>query len=199
MAERDLGDDVNELLERMRAGEDVAESDLFDALYAELRRVAERLFRSQRAHHTLQPTALVHEAYLKIARPEADRGTGGGRWNDRAHFVAVAARAMRQVLVNHARDKSALKRGGPEARQRVTISGVPDHDSAQLVDVLAVHESLNELQGVDARAARIAELRYFAGLTNPEIAEVLGVSLRTVELDWRMAKSWLAGRLRSEG
>jgi RNA polymerase sigma factor (TIGR02999 family) len=120
---------------------------------------------------------------------------GGDNVQDRGHFFAIAARAMRQVLVNHARDKQAAKRGGADKGQRVTLSGVQYEGLGPSPDVLAVHEALQELAQLDERQSRIAELRFFAGLDNREVADAIGVSLRTVELDWRMAKGWLAQRL----
>ena len=178
------------LLARVRAGDQAAAGDLFTAVYAELRALAGSLFRSQKQGHTLQPTAVVHEAYVKMLRAAA----GGADWRDRAHFFNVAARAMRQVLVNHARDAKAEKRGGSDQR-RVTLGDADGGEEPRVLDVLAVNEALEELSRLDERQARLAELRFFAGLGNKEIAEVLGVSLRTVELDWKMAKSWLASRL----
>jgi len=184
-------DELQALLERMRAGDDEAASRLFDLLYPELPAIAGRLFRSQRGHHTLQPPAVVHEAYLKMARAP-------GAWNDRTHFCSVAARAMRQVLVNHARDRSAVKRGGGLAGQRVTLSDAAAGGTGNEIDVLAAHEALEELGRLDERQARVAELRFFAGLDTKEIAEALGIAPRTVELDWKMAKDWLAARLGGE-
>ena len=181
--------EVTTILKRLRDGEDAAGGELFERLYPELRAMAARLFRSQRAGHTLQPTALLNEAYLKIVRP------GGGDFADRAHFLAVAARAMRQILVNHARDRSAAKRGGDVDRRRVTLSGEAAPGSDRALDVLVVDDALTALRELDERQAKIAELRCFGGLTNREVAEALGVSLRTVELDWRMAKSFLARHL----
>ena len=128
----------------------------FEDLYRELHQMAGRLFRSQRAGHTLQATALVHEAYLKMASRE-------GAWNDRTHFLATAARAMRQILVNHARDRGAAKRGGGVDRQRVTLAGVPLRDGAPDLDVLSLNEALEALARLDARQARVAELRTFGG------------------------------------
>jgi RNA polymerase sigma factor (TIGR02999 family) len=178
------------LLDRVRAGDQAAASDLFTEVYGELRALAGSLFRSQKASHTLQPTAVVHEAYVKMLRA----AEGGANWRDRAHFFNVAAKAMRQVLVNHARDAQAHKRGGPE-QQRVTLDDADGGEEPRVLDILAVHQALEELSQLDERQARMAELRFFAGLSNKEIAEVLGVALRTVELDWKMAKTWLAGRL----
>jgi RNA polymerase sigma factor (TIGR02999 family) len=183
--------DLETALLRANAGEPGAEHELFGLLYGELRALAERVFRSQRRSHTLQPTALVHEAYLKLARP------GGRGWNDQAHFMNLAARAMRQILVNHARDRKAEKRGGALAGHRVTLSGLEDELDDRL-DVLAVDDALGELTRLDERQGRVAELRLFGGLTNGEAAQVLGVSLRTVEMEWKMAKAWLSTRLRSD-
>jgi RNA polymerase sigma-70 factor (ECF subfamily) len=177
--------DATVLLHRLRDGDGEAAGELFGLLYGELHGLAGRIFRSQRRDHTLQPTALVHEAYLKMVKP-------GSEWQDRAHFCGVAAKAMRQILVNHARDRQALKRGGGAGR--VTLSDAA-RASGPDVEVLAVHEALEELARLDARQARIAELRFFAGLNTREVAEVVGVAPRTVELDWKMAKDWLAQRL----
>lgn len=175
--------------------EDPADAELFQSLYRELHRIAGRLFRSQRGHHTLQPTALVNEAYLKMVKPADSGGKPGGGWNDANHFLSTAARAMRQVLVNHARDRQAAKRGGADRGQRVTLSDVHDRGLPKELEVLAVNDLIERLGELDERQGKIAELRFFGGLTNKEIATVLEVSLRTVELDWRMAKDWLAKQL----
>ena len=189
----DAGADITRILERLREGQPGAADDLFGRLYPELHRIAERLFKSQRGHHTLQATALVNEAFLKMAKPTEEPAG----FADRAHFLAVAATAMRQILVNHARDRSAMKRGGGVDRQRVTLSGVVVGREKES-EVLAVDEALTELAAISPRPAKIAELKFFGGLTNREAAEALEVSLRTVELDWRMAKVWLAERLSPE-
>jgi RNA polymerase sigma factor (TIGR02999 family) len=192
--EGDAKGDVTVILERVRGGDSDAAGELFTLLYGELRGLAGNLFRSQQAKHTLQPTALVHEAFLKIMKP-AD---GPSPWQDRAHFLAVAARAMRQILVNHARDRSAKKRGGGIDARRLTLAGVAVPAPGNEVEVLAVDEALEELKRLDEAQAKIAELRFFGGLTNREVAEVLGRSLRTIELEWSMAKRWLASRLGDE-
>jgi len=183
-------DDTARLLERMNSGDPQAAEALFGILYEDLRRIASSLFRSQRRAHTLEPTALVHEAYLKMVGAER-----AASWQDRAHVLAVAARAMRQVLANHARDRAAEKRGGGALRERVTLAGVEGCGGAA-VDAVAFHEALDRLAGLDDRQSRIAEMRLLGGLSIEEIAVLLGVSTRTVELDWRMAKdalaSWLA-------
>jgi RNA polymerase sigma factor (TIGR02999 family) len=185
-------DDTTEALARARAGDPAAAQAVFERLYADLRRIAGALFRSQRSGHTLEPTALVHEAYVKIAGGDAAKA-----WQDRAHALAVGARAMRQVLANHARDRAAEKRGGGVARERVTVSGI-DAGGDRAVDAAALHEALDRLAALDERQARIAEMRLLGGLTVDEVAALLGVSTRTVELDWQMAKRqlavWLAPR-----
>jgi RNA polymerase sigma-70 factor (ECF subfamily) len=183
---------VTMMLGRAREGDAAAAGDLFNLLYGELRGMAGGLFRSQRRNHTLQPTALVNEAFVKIIRPEK----GPTPWEDRTHFLSVAARAMRQILVNHARDKAALKRGGGLDAKRVTLSDAAMPGSDRQVDVLTVEEALQNLAVLDEEQARIAELKFFGGLTNREVAEVIGRSLRTVEMQWRMAKTWLAGHLK---
>jgi len=179
--------DATILLGRIRDGDPVASEELFGLLYPQLRNLAGAVFRSQKANHTLQPTALVHEAYLKMMKP-------GAAWEDRAHFCSVAAKAMRQILVNHARDRNALKRGGGAVGRSLTVADAVAEGGHEL-DILALHEALEDLAKLDERQASIAELRFFGGLTSKEVAEALGVSLRTVELDWSMAKSWLASRL----
>ena len=185
------GGDITRVLSRVRDGDAEAAGELFDILYPQLHGLAGAIFRSQRANHTLQPTALVNEAFLKMVKPDKDPAP----FTDRAHFLAVAARAMRQILVNHARDKSAAKRGGGQDFRRVTLAEVSGPDQGRELEVLAVDEALTELAALDAEQAKIAELRFFAGLTNREVAEVLGRSLRTVELSWKMAKGWLAEKL----
>jgi RNA polymerase sigma factor (TIGR02999 family) len=184
--------EVTRLLARVRDGDAEAEAHVFALLYDDLTRIATRHLRAQRAGHTLEPSALVHEAYLKIA------GAGNeATWRDSAHALAVAARAMRQVLANHARDRAAAKRGGKDRGERLTISGVADGEVGE-VDAAALHEALDRLAALDARQARIAELRVLGGLEVERIATLLGVSPRTVELDWRMAKATLRRLLGDE-
>jgi len=181
---------VTVLLERVREGRAGAADELFALLYGDLHRVAQSLFRSQRPGHTLQPTVLVHEAWVRMF--------GGGAetaWQDRAHFVNVAARAMRQVLVNHARDRTAQKRGGGRARERLTVVAPEAPGTDDAVDLLDLDDALERLAGLDERQGRIAELKLFGGLTTDEVAAVVGIAPRTVELDWRMAKTQLASWL----
>ncbi len=186
------------LLGRLRAGEADAAEELFALLYQELRSVAGRIFGSRNANHTLQPTVLVHEAYLKMVGPARSAEDAAPHWEDRVHFCNAAARAMRQILINHARDQRALKRGGADRGARVTIAGVVLHDTAREVDAIDLHEAIEALQQLDARQARLCELRFFGGLNLPECANVLDVSQRTIEMDWRMAKGWLADRFGAE-
>jgi len=162
---------------------------LFEALYPELRQFAANIMRGERPNHTLQPTALVHEAYLKLVDETRIP------WESRIHFLAIAGRAMRQVLVDHARRVSAAKRGGD--RQRVTLESILEDSGAEPLEVLAVHDALEKFAAVDERAARVVELKMFAGLTMPEIAQSLGVSERTAHGDWSMAKMWLGRELRA--
>jgi len=156
-------------------------------VYAHLRAVAGTYFRGRAANHTLQPTALVHEAWLRMAKSDSAP-------TDREHFMAVAARAMRQILVDHARRRGAQKRGGD--RERISLTGLPGDAPGEL-DVLAVDAALTELAQLNERQARIVELRFFGGLTVPETADALDVSVATVEKDWRRARAWLYGKLES--
>jgi RNA polymerase sigma-70 factor, ECF subfamily len=157
-------------------------------VYRELHLLAERWMRRESNGHTLQATALVHEAYLRIAKWE-------GSYSDKRHFYAIAIRAIRQVLVNHAASRRALRRGGDRSR-------VPLHDDLVLIDepgldLIALDDLLRQLEGLNERQARVVELRFFGGLSVDEAAEVLGCSSRTVDGDWQMARSWLLERLSS--
>jgi RNA polymerase sigma factor (TIGR02999 family) len=182
---------LSELSERPGAA-----SRLMPLVYGELRALAGRFFAAQPVGHTLQPTALVHEAYLRLV------GKTQVAWSGRAHFFAVAAKAMRQILVNHAEARNARKRGG--GRDRVSLSevlestpGAPPAVSppGREVDLHALHDALRRLEELDERQARIVELRYFGGMTVTEAAHVLNVSTSTVEKDWRMARLWLLREL----
>jgi RNA polymerase sigma factor (TIGR02999 family) len=167
-------------------------AQLSEMVYGELRALAQHYMRQQRPGHTLQATALVNEAFLRLARVDPLA------FNDRAHFMAVAAKAMRQILINHAETKGAAKRGGGDApRERVhldTAASLAD-DGLDTADVLAINNALNRLEALDARKANVVEAKLFGGLTHQEIADALGISLTTVESDWRMAKAWLAKEL----
>ena len=164
-----------------------AADELYQAAYDELRRIAHGAMRRERRNHTLQPTALVHEAYLKLVDQTRSN------WQSRAHFFGVAGNAMRQVLVDHARRHRAAKRGGGWARVSLDDNlADPDGLSGEILDL---HEALEKLVAQDERAARVVELRVFAGLAAREAAHVLGVSKRTVDDDWRVARMWLSHEL----
>jgi RNA polymerase sigma factor (TIGR02999 family) len=163
-------------------------ADLLPLVYEELRAIAAEHLRRERAGHTLQPTALVHEAWLKLA------DQSGARWQNRTHFLAVASHALRRVLVDHARKHKALKRGRgrpPTIALEEDVCPLPEPQ----VDLLSMDEALGRLAALDQRKARVVELRFFAGLTLDETAEALGVARTTVEGDWRVARAWLRAEL----
>ena len=174
--------DVTELLEGARRGDDTALRALLPIVYDELRRIAGRQMRRERSDHTLEGTALVHEAYLRLVGKSAD-------WHDRAHFFGIAARCMRQVLVDHARARSASKRGG--AFERTSLTNKALGAEVPFTDLLALDEALDELGRVDVRLKTVVEYRFFGGLEEAEVAELLGVSKRTVQRDWVTARAWL--------
>jgi RNA polymerase sigma factor (TIGR02999 family) len=180
----DVQEDVTRMLLAWGAGSPGAEERLFPLVYDELKRIARRHLRRERGEHTLQPTALVHEAYLRLV--DQTRVT----WQNRAQFYGVAATMMRRILVNHARAHAAQKRGGGGAgRLSLEDANVPVEQGA--ADLLALDEALERLAALDARKSRVVELLYFGGLENEEAAEVLGVSEKTVRRDWQMARAWL--------
>jgi RNA polymerase sigma factor (TIGR02999 family) len=188
--------DVTALLRAWGRGEQAALDELLPLVYGELRRQAARCLRTQPEGHTLQATALVHEAYLRLV----DRDSAGTDWKDRSHFYAVAARAMRSVLVDHARARRAAKRGGgAPALTLGAAESVADHSSDSGVDVEALDEALTRLAALDSRQARVVELRYFGGLSIEEAAEALGISHATVEREWKTARLWLRRELEAGG
>lgn len=177
---------VTRILDRIDRIDDDAARELYPLVYAELRDIAENLMRGERAAHTLEPTALANEACLKML------GADARRLGSSAHFLAVSAQAMRQILVDHARKRNAAKRGGPEPRQRLTMTGIPDSSGAATqLDVLALNEALERIEAMDRRVASVVELRFFGGLTIAETSRALGVSHATVEDDWSFARAWL--------
>lgn len=187
-------DDVTLLLSHASKGDAAATAELLPIVYAELRALAASFFGTPNPSRTLQPTALVHEAYLKLVRAPNQE------WEGRGHFIAVASKAMRQVLMNHAREKRAQRRGGSHAH-RVTLSGESDiasAASAEAVDLLALEEALQGLERDYPDLNRIVELKFFGGLTNEETAQVIGVTVRTIEREWRLAKAELRLRLGDE-
>ncbi len=175
--------EVTSLLQAWGQGDADAGERLFPLVYAELRRQARRYLRGERAGHTLEPTALAHEAYLRLAGRER-------AWADRAHFFAVAARAMRQVLVDHARRRRAAKRDA-------CLLSAPALVPAANVNLLDLDEALTELGRLDPQQLQVVEMRFFTGLSVEETAEALGLSSRTVKREWSTAQAWLKRRLRS--
>ena len=174
---------ITQLLQQVRGGDREAFDRLFPLVYVELRRLAGAYMRHERPDHTLQATAVVHEAYVKLV------GSGGVEWQDRAHFFAVAAQQMRRILVDHARAVRAAKRGGPAVK--LSLDEVNRVAEKRDEDVVAIDDALTELEKRDARAARVVELRFFGGLTDKETAEVLGVAVATTRRDWEFARAWL--------
>jgi RNA polymerase sigma factor (TIGR02999 family) len=180
---------VTDLLVRWSQGDDAALAELTPLVYEELRRLAHHHMGGQRPNHTLQTTALINEVYLRLA-DQTDP-----RWQNRAHFFAVAARAMRQILVSYARSQQAQKRGRGAIKVELDEAAlVSPEESKEIVDL---HEALETLATLDSRKAQVVELKYFAGLTYDEIAEVLKVSRITVRRDWEFAKVWLYTELHS--
>ena len=184
----DPAPDVTLLLNKLAAGDQKAAAELLSLVYEELHRLAARHLGHERSDHTLQATALVHEAYVKLAAQK------NVKWQNRAQFFGVASQAMRRILVDYARRKQRIRRGGKQ--QKVPLDEVLLVSPDRTEEVLAVHESLSRLETLDARQARIVELRYFGGLTVEEIAEVVGVSGKTVMRELNVAKAWLYGDLK---
>lgn len=189
-AYRETGE-VTRLLPGVRQGDAAALDRVFELVYSELRRIAAARLRAERDGHTLQPTALVNEAYLKLA------ASPGADLQDRPHFLAVAARAMRQVLVDHARRRDAAKRGAGVSPVTLTGRGDPAAEAPGLDsdELIALDDALDRLDVLDARLRQVVELRFFGGLTDSEIGDVLGVTRRTVQRDWARARAWLYGEL----
>ncbi len=185
---RPAPDDITRALQSLRDGESQGFEEVLELTYDELRAIAARHMSGERPEHTLQPTALLNEAWLRIS---GDAEVG---WENRAHFFAIAARAMRQVLVDHARKRSADKRGG--LLQRVTLHEDIASELAQSeFDLLDLHDAVEKLSSLDESLGRIIELRFFGGLTLDETAAVMGVSRRKVAKDWAFARVWLSREL----
>ena len=183
---------VTELLLEWRQGDREALDRLTPLVYDELRRIAHRYVRLERQGHTLETTALVNEAYLRLA------GQQQIDWENRAHFFAVTAQVMRHVLIDHARKRRYVKRGGPDA-ERVSLDAAAVMTYQRAAELVALSEALDELARLDERKARVVELRYFGGLSLEETADVLDVSVMTIRRDWRAAKAWLYRRMKDEG
>jgi RNA polymerase sigma factor (TIGR02999 family) len=190
--------EVTRILEKIEQGDSRAAAQLLPLVYDELRKLAAARLSHEKPGQTLQATALVHEAYLRlIGDSPNDAATGkGGSWNSRGHFFGAAAEAMRRILVEQARRKQATKRGGDQ--QRIELRDIPAGDHGQTLDLIALDEALTELATVDAQAAELVKLRYFAGLSGAEAAQTLGISPRSADRIWLYARTWLRNKLDSE-
>jgi RNA polymerase sigma factor (TIGR02999 family) len=180
--------DITQLLIAWNSGDRTARDELMPLVYDELRRLARAYLRRERPNHTLQPTALVHEAYLRLVDQSQVN------WQNRSHFFGIAARLMRQILINHAEARHAAKRGG--SAERLSLSAVDRFADKQEIDMIALNEALKNLECVDPIQCHIVELRFFGGLTIEEVAEVTGVSPATVKREWSTARAWLRRELR---
>ena len=178
-------------LQDWNRGNNAAAEELMPLVYDELHKVAARYLRKERPDHTLQPTALVNEAYLKLI------DISSVEWQDRAHFFAVSSNVMRRILVDYARAQATDKRGG--ALQKVELDEAVSFQRESQVDLLALNDALDKLAELDERQSQIVEMRFFGGLTVEETAEVLKVSARTIKREWAMAKAWLFQRMKDEG
>jgi RNA polymerase sigma-70 factor (ECF subfamily) len=184
--------EVSVLLAELRRGDKVALGKLVPLVYDELRRLAGLYMAAERIGHTLQPTAVVHEAYLRLA------GQDWAEWKNRAQFIGVAARQMRRILVEYARQHNALKRGGTPVKVDLDALAV-GFDRGKSEEILAVDEAIARLGEMDPRQAQVVELRYFGGLTVEETADLLGASARTIKRDWAVAQAWLRAELSGAG
>jgi RNA polymerase sigma factor (TIGR02999 family) len=185
---RPLAKTVTLLLHKLDEGDASVINELFEQVYNELRRLAHEQLKGERKGHTLNATALVHEAYLKLVDSRQVN------WQNKAHFFAVAARSMRQILIDYARQRKAQKRGGN--KPLVTFNEENILREARAGEMLLLDETLSELEKTDPRMGSVVEMKFFAGLTFEEIAEVLGVSPRTIRRDWRFARAWLTRKLK---
>lgn len=181
-------DTVTAILDRWRAGDRSAGDEIMERLHAELRRLAAHYFHAERPGHTLQPTALVSELYLRLNAKE------NPAWRDRAHFLAFAAQTLRSILIDYARSRTAQRRGGSQVR--VPLDFERPAKGRPIEEFLALNEALDVLAALDARAAQVVEMRFFAGFEEREVAEALGMSEATVKRDWKFARAWLLARLR---
>jgi RNA polymerase sigma factor (TIGR02999 family) len=178
---------ITSLLVEWSNGNQSALEDLMPLVYDELRRIARRFMRRQSAGHTFQTTELIHEAYLKLARSEDQN------WQNRAHFFGVAAQAMRHILVDYARSKQSRKRGGWQ--EKITLDESAAVSFQRSDELVLLDDAMRQLAAMDERKAQVVELKYFGGLTNEEIAEVLRISPETVKRDWRFSRTWLLREL----
>lgn len=179
--------EITRVLKTVSSGDPMAVNTLMEMVYDELRRIAGHYFKKEAEGHTLQPTALVHEAYLQLVNvKDVD-------WQDRNHFFAIAAKTMRQILVRHAIRRKSLKRGG--GAERVSLDEGLALSREKTVDILVMEEGLKELERRDPRSAQIVEMRFYGGLREVDVAEAMGLSRRTVQQEWRHAKAWLRNYL----
>ena len=178
---------ITQFLQELSVGNDIAFAELMPLVYDELRRMAKRYMRGQSAGHTFQTTELIHEAYLKLVDNKEKE------WKNRSHFFGVASQAMRHILVDYARGKQSLKRGG--SPQQITLDENAIISSNSSNEMLAVHEALEKLGELDKRKVRVVEMKFFGGLTMEEIAEVLFISPETVKRDWKFSRTWLLREL----
>jgi len=176
------GVEISVLLNKLSSGNQDAREELIGAVYLELRRMAASFMRRERQNHTLQPTALVNEAYIRLLQ-------GDTTWENKAHFFGAAARAMRRILIEHARQKRSEKHGG--SAQRVTFADIDVQAEDPQINLLSLDEALTALGDVDPRLVEVVELRYFAGCDLQETSRILGVSAATVKRDWTYARAWL--------
>ncbi|MFO0871920.1 MAG: sigma-70 family RNA polymerase sigma factor [Pirellulales bacterium] len=183
--------DVTRILSQMEAGDPTASERLLPLVYAELRKLAARQLQNEPANLTIQPTALVHEAYLRLVDVSEPP-----RWDSRGHFFAAAAQAMRRILVDNARRRQSLKKGGAMKRVEVNLNDV--EGTSRTVDLVALDEALSRLTELDPRKTKLVELRYFSGLTMDQAASVLGISVATAQRDWCFARAWLFRELSDE-
>ena len=181
---------ITQLLKDYQSGSKDALDQMFPLVYGELRRLAASRLRGERGEHTLQPTALVHEAYLRLVEQHS------ADWQNRAHFFGLAAEMMRRILVNHAVKNNAEKRFGNQTR--LALDEIVDFTQGQDVNLISLDEALTTLAEFDPKQAKIVELKFFAGLTNEEIAEVLSISDSTVKREWRIAKAWLHDQMNKD-
>ena len=185
-----MAHDITYFLQEWKNGDATAVERLFPLVYEELKRRARSYLNQERSDHTLQPTALVHEVYLRMINLNRIK------WEDRAHFYAISATTMRRILVDHARELAAEKRGGE--MQRITLDNLKISDEDKLTDLLELNEALTKLAAVEERKARVVEMIFFGGLSQKEIAEVLQITERTVHRDWQFAKLWLYRELKQK-
>jgi RNA polymerase sigma factor (TIGR02999 family) len=186
--------DVTQILSRIESGDPTASAELLPLVYNELRKLAAARIAREKPGQTLQATALVHEAYLRLVDGSKIR-----QWENRGHFFAAAAEAMRRILVEHARHKQSLKQGGGWERQETLIGHLPIAQECDPLEILAVHETLDRLAAKSSRTAELVKLRYFLGCTLPEAAEILGIATSTAEEEWTYARAWLRREWERDG